>query len=98
MVCHPALGKIVGPNPLIPHAGPHLAPALAGHSLGLLLDRLLIQAGPEDGQGPVLVLILAPLVLALHHGSGGQVGHPDGGLRLVDVLPARAGGAVGVNL
>jgi hypothetical protein len=47
------------------------------------------------GLGPVLVL--GALVLALHHDARGQVGDADGGVGLVDVLAAGAGGPVGVD-
>jgi hypothetical protein len=41
--------------------------------------------------------VLGALVLALHHDAGRKVGQADRGVGLVDVLPARAAGAVGVD-
>ena len=43
------------------------------------------------------VAVLRALRLALDHDAGGQVGDADGTVGPVDVLPARAGGAVGVD-
>jgi hypothetical protein len=44
-----------------------------------------------------LVLVLAALVLAGHHDPGGEVGQANGRVGLVDVLPAGARRAVGVD-
>src|SRR5438046_10389245 len=52
----------------------------------LLLERALEQPGLEDLDGHLLVLGLAPLVLALGHDPGRDVGQADGGVGLVDVL------------
>ncbi len=69
VVGDPALGEIVGADALIAHSGAHLAAALAGDGLLLFPDGVLVEPGSQDSQGPVLVFVLAPLVLALHHGA-----------------------------
>ena len=98
VVRHPALGKIVGADALAAVAAAHLALPRPGNG-GVLLGPLhLIEPGPQDLHGLILVLILAPLVLALHHKARGQVGDADGGLCLVHVLAAGAGSAVCVDL
>ena len=51
----------------------------------------------EQVHGLGAVLVLGPLVLAGHHQARGQMGDAHGGIGLVDVLPARAAGAVGVH-
>ena len=97
MVCHPALGKVIGSDPLVAHPGADLTAALPGDGLLPFLFRPLVEPGAEDREGAVLVLILAPLILALDHRARGQVGHPDGGLGLVDVLSPGPGGPEGVD-
>ena len=64
----------------------------------LFLLLLLEKAGAENFQGAILVLVLAPLVLALHHHSGGNVRDSNGRTRLVYVLSAGPAGAERVNL
>ena len=91
VVGHAALGEVIGADALVAHTGAHLALAL-GRALAHLPGALgLVQARGEDLHGPVLVLVLAALVLALHHGAGGQVRYAYGALRLVYVLASRAG-------
>ena len=63
----------------------------------LLLEASLEQARLEDLDRRLLVLGLRPLVLALGDDVGRQVGQPDGRVGLVDVLPARALRAVGID-
>ena len=57
----------------------------------------LHQLGFQHAHGHFPVLVLAALVLAGHDDARGDVGDADGGFRLVDVLAARAAGAVGVH-
>ena len=98
MVGDTVLGEVIGADLAGPVAGAYLAFPLGGNGGVLLLLLGLVQLGAENFHGPVLVFILAALVLALHHRAGGQVGDADGGLSLVDVLSACAGGAEGVDL
>ena len=98
MVRHTVLWKIIGTYLAAAVTGPHLT-APGGSDLGVLPSLLrLVELASQDLHGPILVLILAPLVLTLHHRTGGQVRNADGGLCLVDVLPACTAGAEGVDL
>ena len=97
MICHPALGEVIGADALVAHAGAHLAAAVLGDGVRLLLRLLLPEPGAEDLEGLLLVLKLAALILALHHHAGGDVGHTNGGGGLIDMLTAGAGGAEGVD-
>jgi hypothetical protein len=63
----------------------------------LLLQPSLEQASLEDLDRGLLVLGLGPLVLALGHDVGGQVGQADRRVRLVNVLAAGALRAVRVD-
>ena len=63
----------------------------------MLLHLDLRQLRAEHPHGVFPVLVLAALRLAGHHHPCGDVGNADGGLRLVDMLPAGAGGAVSVH-
>ena len=88
---------VVGADLFAAITASHLALPLGviGFIVGGLL--LLQQAAAQNFQCLLFVFALAALVLALHHHTGGQVGHPDGGRRFVDVLAACAGGAEGIN-
>ena len=97
MVGDATLGEVVGADALVAHPAAHLAAALGGHFALLRLHLLLIQPRAEDLQGFFLILQLTPLILALHHHAGGQMGDADGGGGLVDVLSAGTGGAEGVD-
>ena len=55
------------------------------------------QLAAQHAHGRLAVLDLGALVLALHHGLGGDVGDAHGGVGLVDVLAAGAGRAVGLH-
>ncbi len=103
-------GLVVGPQVLdhlvrMQHVAPDLvAPAgldvLAlelADLLLLLLERTLEQPGLEDLDRHLLVLGLAPLVLALGDDAGLEVGQADGRVGLVDVLAAGALRAEGVD-
>ena len=57
----------------------------------------LHQLAAQHFQTGLLILELAALGLAGHHDAGGLVNQPDGGGGLVDVLTARAGGAVDLH-
>src|SRR5829696_7292751 len=65
-----------------------LLPTLSGDLLLPLLALQLEEPRPQDPQGDLAVLVLAPLVLALRHDTRRQVCDPDRRVRLVDVLPA----------
>ena len=98
MIGHAVLGEVVGADLTAAVAAAHLLLALLGNGGVLLLQLCLIQAGTENFHGALTVLMLAALVLTLHHRACGQVGNADGGLRLIDVLTACARGAIGVDL
>ena len=91
------LREIVGADLLAAVPGAHLPLPLGVDGVLLFLLLLGQQAAAQDLQGLILVLELAALVLALHHHAGGNVRHPDGAGRLVDVLAARTGGTEGVD-
>ena len=93
----PALGKVVGADPLAALAGADLAPPVRRDGGGLLLLRPLEQPGLEHAQGLRPVLDLRALVLAGHDQAGGQVREPHRRVGGVDALAARAGGAVDVD-
>src|SRR5262245_35115405 len=90
------LREVVGADALAAVAGADEGAALLG---ALLVQPLLlpfVQPAAQDAHGPVVVLVLAALVLALHlHFVGGAALVPDadGALGLVDVLAAGAAGA-----
>ena len=81
-------------------ASPRRRPSLASRGLHLLVALAFFQLDqlrPEHLHRRRLVLGLGALVLALDDDSGRQVGDAHGGIGLVDVLAAGAGGAVGVD-
>src|SRR5262249_21381166 len=73
--------------------------AAPGRRLLRLLRPLLLilDTCREDLQRAFLVLVLAAIVLALDHDTGGNVRDSHRRLGFVDVLPAGAGGAEYVN-
>src|SRR5262245_21901173 len=85
------LREVVGADALAAVAGADLAAALLG---ALAVQRLLlplVQPATQDAQGPVVVLVLAALVLALDLQllrRAALVPDADGALGLVDVLAA----------
>ena len=86
----------VAPDLVAPAGLDVLALELADLRL-LLLERPLEQPGLEDLDRHLLVLGLAPLVLALGDDAGRQVGQADRRVGLVDVLAAGALRAEGVD-
>ncbi len=66
VVRYPALGKIVGADPLAPVAGPHLFPSFLRDLLGFLLLHFFLEPRPQHPQRFCLVLVLRLLVLAGH--------------------------------
>src|SRR5439155_15376179 len=81
-------------------AAPPRADVLAFELGVLALARLLLalqQARLENAHGRLTVLQLRALVLAGHDDTAGQVRDAHGRADLVDVLPARAAGPVGVD-
>src|SRR3712207_4928717 len=87
----------VGPD-LGPPLDVRLLPAYGGDLPLPALALELEEARPQDPHRYLAVLVLAALVLALHHDPGRQVGDPDRRVGLVDVLPAGPRGPVGVYL
>ena len=98
MVGDAPLGEVVGPDPLGAVAAPDEQPPLRRPLRRLPVALRREQAGPEQGEGARPVLVLRPLVLALHHHAGRQVGDADRGVGLVDVLPPRPRRPEGVDL
>ena len=86
----------VAPDLVAPASLDVLALELASLLL-LLLERPLEQPGLEDLDGHLLVLGLAPLVLALGDDAGLEVGQADGRVGLVDVLATGTLGAERVD-
>src|ERR1700722_7323260 len=62
-----------------------------------LFEFEFVELGAQDFHGDFAILVLAAFVLTLDHGVGRQVGDADRGFHFVDVLPAVAAGAEGVN-
>src|SRR5690606_15832122 len=75
----------------------HQALALRGLFIVLLLLLLVFQARGQHLQSLVLVAMLRPIVLALHHQSSRQMGYTHSRVRLVDVLPAGATRPKGID-
>ena len=98
MVRNPALGEVVGADPLVAHTGAHLAAAHTGHLTVQPLLLLLIELGGQHPHTFLPVLELAALLLAGHHNSRGLVDQTDGGAGFVDVLAAGAGGPIDLHL
>src|SRR5205085_4658455 len=70
------------------------------HRLDLGLARLqfaLIKPGAQHRECVRPVLVLGPFTLALNDDAARHVGDADRAVGLVDVLPASAGGAIGVD-
>src|SRR5262249_31096989 len=96
VVGDPGLREVVGADALAAVAGADLALARLGALAVELLLLALVQPAAQDAHGPVVVLVLAALVLALDlHLVGGALLVPDadGALGLVDVLAAGPAGA-----
>src|SRR6266849_1880664 len=97
VVGDPSLRKIIGADALgtVPRADQGFA---RGGFLGLLLAQLpVLDACRQHREGLFLVLVLGAPVLAFHDHAGRQMRDSHGGVGLVDVLAARARGAVGVD-
>src|SRR5690606_13153778 len=93
-----ALREVVGADLGRAVARAHLRLARGG-LLGLGLGEAGVeQLGAQQVHGLGAVLVLAALVLAGHHDAARKVRDAHGRIGLVDVLAARAAGAVGVDL
>ena len=66
--------------------------ALGSDLIKIFLMFKIVQTGSEFLKGPVLVLKLGTLLLALDHKASGKVGQPDSGICRVDSLSSRTGG------
>ena len=97
MIGDPALGIIIGTDPLTAVPGAHLALPFRRFRLLLFLLLHLQDTGTQHPQAFFPVLQLGLLILALGHDARGDMGHAHRGLRLVDVLPAGAPGPVGID-
>ena len=82
--------------------GAPLDPLFLALELGLFflafLQFYVVEAGFEDAEGILAVVLLGAGFRVLDHDAGGDVAHTDAGLDLVDVLAAVAAGAEGVPL
>ena len=97
MVRQAALREVIGADALAAVARADQALA-RGRFLRLLLAQLhVLDARGQHFHRLRLVLVLAAVILAFHHDAGRQVGDAHGRIGLVDVLSARARGAVGVD-
>src|SRR5262245_61233266 len=74
-----------------------LLPAQRRHLLFVLLPRVVVEPRAQHLHRRGAVLVLRPLVLALHDDAGGQVREADRRVGLVDVLAARSARAIGVD-
>src|SRR5207237_1372324 len=92
VVGQPVLRKIIGADALAAVAGADHAFALLGPLLVQLLLLHLEEPRPQDAERPLVVLVLAALVLALHVQPGRLVPDAYGAFGLVDVLAAGAAG------
>ena len=98
VVGHAPLGEVVGPDLLRALAGADLG-APVGGQLGLLLGDLgLVEPRAQDLERALAVLQLRLLVLHRDDDAGRLVRDADGRVGRVDRLPARARGAVDVDL
>ena len=97
MVRDPPLGKVVRAYALGAITRAHQrAPRLGLFALLLGAGRIK-QLGLQQGHGPGLVLVLRAFILAFDHDAGRQVGQAHRRIGLVHMLPAGAGGPVGVD-
>ena len=90
-------GKVVGADAFGAVAAADQRFALGGDLAVRRLFLFVLDARRQHAQGLRLVLVLRAPVLAFDHGAGGKVRDAHGGVGLVDVLPARAGCAEGVD-
>ena len=100
MIRHPPLREIIRPDLILPPRPRHTPHRTPPQPNDLFFPRLASQDRDLRAQEPpraVAVLMLAALFLDEDDGVGGQVGQADGGLGLVDVLAAGAGGAHGLG-
>ena len=98
MVGHTALWEVVCADSFAPVAGSYLAFPILSYFLALLNLGLLVKFCPKEFKGLVLVLVLASFILARYYDSGRRMCEPYCRIRFVNVLAARAGCPVGVNL
>ncbi len=92
MVGAAPLRVIVGPDPLAAVTAADLRLAIGRLGLLLLGEHLVIETRLQNLHRLGLVLVLRLLVLAGDDQPGRHMGHADGRLGLVDMLPAGAGG------
>ena len=74
-----------------------LVPDHGGQLVLTLLQRQLVELAPQHVHRHLAVHVLGPLVLAADHDPRRNMGDADGGVRPVDVLPARAAGPEGIH-
>ena len=97
VVGDPALGKVVGTNPLRAITGTDQQLTLTGNGIGRGAGLLIIEFGRQPGHRPGAVLVLGAFFLALHDNAGRQVRDANGRVSLVDVLTAGTRGFVGID-
>ena len=88
VVCHPALGEVVGPNPLGTVAAAHQGAARLRLLGGLPGLRGVQELGVQQLHRARPVLQLRAFVLAFDHDARGEVGEAHRRFGLVDVLAA----------
>ena len=98
MIGHASLREVVGADAFVAHTRADLRSSLRRNGGVLLLLFRLREPRGKHAQRTRLVFILAALVLTLHDRAGRQVRHADSARGLVDLLPARAGGAERIDL
>src|SRR5215207_6542395 len=96
------LGTVLGGGPTLQEGvdkGVEVAVEDPVHVRRLFAGAVVLdEPRPQDAHRDLAVLVLAPLVLALHHEAGREVRDPDRRVGLVYVLPASPRGPVRIDL
>jgi hypothetical protein len=97
VIGHPPLRKVVSADALRSVAAADLQTPRPGLRAALLLLLRGKQPRAEQLHRAGAILVLRALILTLDHDAGRQVGDAHRGVGLVDVLSARARGAISVD-
>src|SRR5262249_47203512 len=98
MVTHAPLGKIIGAYALGAVTGADLPSTFGGARSVALLTLEVVEPGAQDRHGLGAVSVLRTILLHHDNDAGRDVGYAYRRFGLVDVLPAGAARAQGVNL